>query len=276
MEPLFEAASITVRAGGKTILDSVSFDSGPGRMIALIGPNGAGKSTLLRALAGEIKPQSGQIRLRGKDIASYAPDALALRRAVLSQSTSVAFPFTAGEIVRMGIDQRRAREAEPLVAAALAELELDELADRTINSLSGGEQQRVHFARVLAQLDVGERHEGNGVLLLDEPTNGLDLSHQLGMVDAIKRRVRNGALAIAVFHDLNLATLVSDHIVVIDDGRIVCRGRPDETITGPVLERVFSVATTVGQSPPPGVPFVLPQVMTPLRATSRPQASPPA
>ena len=129
---------------------------------------------------------------------------------------------------------------------------------------------------MLAQLALGEEREGSGVLLLDEPTTGLDLSHQLGMVEAIKRRVSHGTLAIAVFHDLNLATLVADHIVVLDHGRIDCQGPPDETITNAVLERVFGVATAVGRSPPPGTPFVLPQVMTPLRATFPRRVFPPA
>jgi iron complex transport system ATP-binding protein len=176
----------------------------------------------------------------------------------------------------MGVDQRRGPQIEALVAEVPAELELDDLADRAITSLSGGEQQRAHFARVLAQLAIGEERDGSGVLLLDEPTNGLDLSHQLGMVEAIKRRVRRGTLAIAVFHDLNLSTLVADPIVVLDRGRIDCQGSPNETITNVVLERVFGVATAVGRGPPPGTPFVLPQVMMPVRTAFPPQASPPA
>jgi iron complex transport system ATP-binding protein len=261
MSPLFEAASISVRVGPKRLLDNVSLSFDRGQTVALIGPNGAGKSTLLRVLSGELKQRSGHVRLQGRELASYPPQDLALHRAVLSQQVDTAFPFTVADIVRMGVNHGHSSKIEMLIDATLAELDLHDLAHRPITTLSGGERQRAHFARVLVQLAYGQEHDGCGILLLDEPAASLDLRHQIGMLEAIRRRAEGGALIVAVFHDLNLAALFADHIVVLDHGRVDSNGRPNETITDAMLERVFGIETTVGQAPAAGTPFVLPQAM---------------
>ncbi len=262
MSPVLEAASIAVRLGMNTLLDDVNLSFDRGRTVSLVGPNGAGKSTLLRVLAGELKPQSGNVRLLGRELTSYTPHRLALHRAVLSQRINIAFPFTVTDVVRMGVDHRRDAKLELLVEAALAEVDLTEFAGRVITTLSGGEQQRAHFARVLVQLDWGQDQGGAGILLLDEPTAGLDLRHQLAMLNSIKRRAERGALVITVLHDLNLAALVAEHAVVLDRGRIACNGRPEEIITAAMIERVFGIKTTVSQAPTSGKPFVLAHAMT--------------
>ena len=270
MSPVLQAQSISVRAGRKTLLADVSLSLGRGETIALVGPNGAGKTTLLRVLSGELQPQTGNVRLWDRELASFAPEALAERRAVLSQRIGVAFPFTVADIVRMGAGGRRGAATETLIDAALAEVELIDLADRTITSLSGGEQQRAHFARVLVQLAHAEERSGPGVLLLDEPTAALDLRHQLGMLDSIKRRAKAGTLVVAILHDLNLAALLAGRIIVLDRGRIDCNGPPEETITGEMLHRVFDIETTVNKAPQSGMPFVLPQSMIAAKWSSAP------
>jgi iron complex transport system ATP-binding protein len=261
MSALFEAVSASVRRGAATLLDDVSvlFDRGQG--VAVIGPNGAGKSTLLRVLSGEISPQSGYVRLNGRHLASYSPHILATHRAVLSQHVNIAFPFTVADVVRMGIKYQHDCKIERLVDATLAELGLYDLADRVITTLSGGEQQLVHFARVLVQLAYGQDQGGSGILLLDEPTASLDLHHQLRMVEVIKTRVKRGALVVAISHDLNLASLFAGRIVVLNRGRIDCEGRPEETITDEMLARVFAIETAVNREYPSGMPFVLLQDM---------------
>jgi iron complex transport system ATP-binding protein len=262
MSALLEAASIVVRAGGKPLLDGVSLSFERGRTVALVGPNGAGKSTLLRVLSGELKPQSGEVRLRRRKLESYPPQILALHRAVLSQQLNIAFPFTVADVVRMGAGPGLGPQIETLLDTILAELDFHEFADRAITTLSGGEQQRAHFARVLVQLAYGQAHDGSGILLLDEPTANLDLRHQIGILEATRRRAERGALVIAVLHDLNLAARFADHIVVLNQGRIDSEGRPNQTITAATIERVFGVKTMVSQTPPSSVPFVLPQTMT--------------
>jgi iron complex transport system ATP-binding protein len=262
MITVISAENITVRIGGKALLDGVSLTVATGETVALVGPNGAGKSTLTRVIAGELAPSGGSVTLKGKPLAGYAPRELAQHRAVLSQSTTVAFPFTVGEVVRMGAGDRGGRHVDDLADQALADVDLAAFRDRIITTLSGGEQQRAHFARVLVQLAVGEDAHGPGVLLLDEPTASLDLRHQLDLLEAVRRCAARGVAVVAILHDLNLATLAADRIVVLDGGRVAAEGPPATTITDELLVRVFKVAASVGQAPPPGTPFVLPHTMS--------------
>jgi len=262
MSPVLEAESISVLLGSKTLLDHINLSFTPGEAVALVGPNGAGKSTLLRVLAGELKPRFGCVRLDGQELVSYSPQRLAEHRAVLSQQVNIVFPFTVADVVRMGAGQQRAEKTEAVVEATLTELDLLDLAGHAITTLSGGERQRAHFARVLVQLACGQSLGGLGILLLDEPTNSLDLRHQLGMLEILRRRATQGALVIAVFHDLNLASVFATRIVVLDHGRIDCDGRPDETITDRMLKRVFGIEMAASKATASTAPFVLPQTMT--------------
>jgi iron complex transport system ATP-binding protein len=262
MKPVLTAAAVSVRIGAKRLLDDIDLSFEPGEAVALVGPNGAGKSTLLRVLSASLKLHAGEIRLNGRELSSYPPEALALHRAVLSQQTDVAFPFAVADIVRMGIGRRRNAETERLVDAVLAELDLLNIAERAVTTLSGGEQQRVHIARVLAQLSFGQQRSGCGILLLDEPTSNLDLRHQLAVFRAVQRRARHGVLVVSVLHDLNLACMFARRIIVLDHGSVDSDGPPAEIISNRMLARVFGIETAVGLAPAPGIPFVLPQTMT--------------
>ncbi|MGE0752865.1 MAG: heme ABC transporter ATP-binding protein [Variibacter sp.] len=257
MTAVLEAHAVTVQAGRKTILDAVSLAITGGETLALVGPNGAGKSTLLKVLSGELRPASGHVTLHGLPIATYAPQTLAQHRAVLSQSVTVAFPFTVGEIVAMGAGESARRKRDAMVAAALADVDLADYGGRIITTLSGGEQQRAHFARVLVQLTCGEAMHGPGILLLDEPTASLDLRHQLALIAAAQRCAARGTAVIAVLHDLNLAVMLGQRIVVMDRGRIAGDGAPRDIVTDDMLARVFQVSGAVGRAPS-NAPFVLP------------------
>jgi iron complex transport system ATP-binding protein len=264
MKPTLEATSISVHAGARRLLDGVTLSFAAGECVAMVGPNGAGKTTLLRVLAGELRANHGRVALKGRPVGSYAARELAENRAVLSQHISVAFPFTVDEVVRMGSGDRRGPWIETLAAGALAAVDLASLGERIITTLSGGEQQRVHFARILVQLACGEAVNGPGVLLLDEPTASLDLRHQLECLDAARRCAARGATVIAIMHDLNWAARFADRVVVIDRGCIVADGSPHETITTTMIERVFQVSVGVGDPLPRGVPAVLPHAMMPV------------
>jgi iron complex transport system ATP-binding protein len=172
----------------------------------------------------------------------------------------VAFPFTVTEVVRMGGGGRRGRGVDALVEHALADVELDGFQDRIIGTLSGGEQQRVHLARVLVQLACCEAQCGPGVLMLDEPTANLDLRHQLDIVATTRRCAARGVAVIAILHDLNLAAIAADRLVVLDRGRVAADGPPRDTITEAMLDRVFGVTGAVCDAPPAGMPLVLPHV----------------
>ncbi|RTL52867.1 MAG: heme ABC transporter ATP-binding protein [Bradyrhizobiaceae bacterium] len=260
---LLEAASVSVRIGKAMLLDSINVALHGGETVAIVGPNGAGKSTLLRALSGDRSCSTGEVRLKGRALASFTPRELAQHRAVLSQHVNVGFPFTVEDIVAMGAGDRRREQAQPLIDAAIGELDLETLRQRELPTLSGGEQQRAHFARVLVQLSCGEQEHGPGVLLLDEPTSSLDLRHQIGLLEIARQRARTGVAVIAVLHDLNLAVRFADRLIVLSGGRLHADGRTAETVTTDLIKTVFKVETPVGFDD--GQPFILPQRMTPLR-----------
>jgi len=253
-----EVNSLSVRVGLKRLLDGVSFKVAQGETVAVIGPNGAGKSTLLRTLSGEIAPSDGAILLKGRAPQSWHPRDLALRRAVLSQNITVTFPFTVIDVVRMGAGDRRGKAIDAMAEAALAAVDLFDFQNRIIGTLSGGEQQRVHFARVMVQLACGEEEHGPGILLLDEPTASLDLRHQLDLVSVAKQCAARGTTTIAIVHDLNLAALMAGRVIVLSHGRLAADGTPADTINDETLGDVFGVASAVGLMPDAGMPFVLP------------------
>jgi iron complex transport system ATP-binding protein len=260
MSAILDARSVTMTIGGATLVDAIDLHVGAGETIAIAGPNGAGKSTLLRLLSGDLRPVRGAIQLKQRDLRSYAPQELARRRAVLSQHVNVTFPFTVEEIVQMGtVDSPRAA-ARQLVDAALHEVGLESFSHRQMPTLSGGEQQRAHFARVLVQLACGEARHGPGVLLLDEPTSSLDLRHQIDLVETARGRARNGTAVIAILHDLNLAMRFADRIVLLHHGRLAADGSPAETITAERIREIFDVDAAVERTER-GVPFLLPQTM---------------
>ncbi|MGE3989840.1 heme ABC transporter ATP-binding protein [Pseudorhodoplanes sp.] len=264
MTALVEAVGVGVRLPGKVLIEDVSLRIAPGAAVAMIGPNGAGKSTLLRVISGDRAPSSGAIRLKGRTPAEYGPRELALRRAVLAQSVSVAFPFSVVEVVRMGAGERTGKAIEAMIETALAEVDLLGMCDRIVNTLSGGEQQRAHFARVMVQLACGEARHGPGLLLLDEPTASLDLRHQLDLLSAARRCVARGVTVIAVLHDLNLAAMFADRILVLKEGRIVRDGAPVQTITESNVADVFGVASAINVMPRESIPFSLPHSARPL------------
>jgi iron complex transport system ATP-binding protein len=263
MNALVEAVGVSVRLPGKVLIEDVSLQITPGSAVAMIGPNGAGKSTLLRVISGDRVPSAGAIRLKGRTPADYGPYELALRRAVLAQSVSVAFPFSVVEVVRMGAGERTGPAIETKVEAALSEVDLLGMRDRIVNTLSGGEQQRTHFARVMVQLACGESRFGPGLLLLDEPTSSLDLRHQLDLLSAAKRCVARGVTVVAVLHDLNLAAMFADRVLVMKNGRIVRDGSPAQTITERNVSDVFGVTSAIGVLPSASIPFSLPHSARP-------------
>ena len=261
MTAVYDLSGVGVRIRSATLLDAVSLRITAGETVAIVGPNGAGKSTLMRILSADLAATSGMVMLKGQPITCYRAEELAANRAVLSQHVQVNFPFTVAEVVRMGGGRQPRAVVEPLAVAALAEAELDGFTSRELPTLSGGEQQRAHFARVLVQLACGEASHGPGVLLLDEPTSSLDMRHQINLLESARRRARQGTAVVAVLHDLNLAARFADRVLVVRQGKLVADGAPAATITDDLLGRVFEVEAQVGTTPE-GLPFVLPQQMT--------------
>lgn len=251
------ADNVSVQLGGRLVVEGASLAVLPGRVTALIGPNGAGKSSLMAALAGDMPCETGQATLDGTELSRMKPADLARRRAVLAQSTELAFPFSVAEVVRLGLPQGLPRgEGDAAVARALAAVDMAGAGPRSCAALSGGERQRVHFARVLAQLAAAPDGRPR-YLLLDEPTASLDLAHQLAALEIARDHAKRGGGALAVLHDVNLAAMAADEIVAMKAGRIVARGAPAEVLTDANVRAVYDVEAAVGVAPPG--PFLLPQ-----------------
>ncbi|MFG1478091.1 heme ABC transporter ATP-binding protein [Xanthobacter sp. V4C-4] len=254
----YRAEAVRVVAGGRVLLQGVSLTVRPGTVTVLVGPNGAGKSTLLKAMSGEQRLAGGRVRLDGVDIAALAPLELARRRAVLPQAAEVAFAFSVAEVVTVGL--LGGADGAARTARLLRQVDLPGFADRRYDSLSGGERQRVQLARVLAQLECGVAGRA-GYLFLDEPTASLDLAHQLTVLRLARAHADAGGGVLAVLHDLNLAAMVADRLVVLAHGGLIAEGGVAEVITDDVLQRAFGVRVRVGVAPPG--PFVLPQNVVP-------------
>lgn len=251
------AQEISVMLGRKQVLAGVSFAAEAGRLTAIVGPNGSGKTTLMRALTGDL-PCNGRVTLGGREIATMTPEILARRRGVLQQATALSFPFTVAEVVRIGIETRGER-ADALVSAALAAVDLAGFSGRLYQHLSGGEQQRVQLARVLAQVWQPLDDEGARWLMLDEPVSSLDIAHQLTVMRLAADYARRGGGVIAVMHDLNLTALLADHVVLLAAGEVLAQGSPAEVFTDTLLSRAYGCNLQVNTAPRDGV-WILPQV----------------
>jgi iron complex transport system ATP-binding protein len=256
---VIRAERVSFSVGAARLVDDVSLEIRPGRMIALVGPNGAGKSTLLRMLAGELRPTDGRVSLEGKALGAWNATLLARRRAVVSQAAQVDFPMSAAEIVALGRIPHagtcdRARH-DGLVRQALVAADAAGLAARAYATLSGGEQQRVQFARALAQiLDAPER----AYLLLDEPTASLDIAHQAQILRAARRLADLGTGVFVVLHDLNLAAAHADAVVLLSRGRIAASGAPDDVLTAETIGNVYDWPVTRFVPPGAARPVIVP------------------
>lgn len=241
--PAIEAENLTVRIGTATIVDSVSLSADPGTWTTIIGPNGAGKTTLLHAVAGQVRA-SGTARLLGHPADQMNRRERARRVAIVPQDPVIPIGMTVAHYVLLGRTAQLAplaRETDSdLVAVdrALNQLDLDDLANRPIETLSGGERQRAVLARALVQ--------DAPLLLLDEPTSALDIGHQqevLELVDQLRRRL--GLTVLATMHDLTLAAHHADDVVLMRTGRVVNQGPPSSVLTTSNLSDLYDAEVEV-------------------------------
>ena len=253
---MLEATDIHYTIGDTRILQDVAISVDAGEMVALCGPNGAGKSTLLRILSGEVTASSGEVRFRDTPIEQWPTATLAQSRAKLSQESQLTFSFRVSEVVEMGrFPHNTPGENAQIIADCMAQVDITDLANRYYTSLSGGEKQRVHLARVLAQL-TSEATEPK-LLLLDEPTSALDMLHQevaLQTAHTLCREQQFGV--IVVLHDLNLAASWADRILLMKEGGVVHKGSPHEVLTHAILREVYGIDVLVLEHPKTGRPII--------------------
>jgi len=221
------------------VLREVSFGVAPGELWAILGPNGAGKSTLLRACLGLHPPQSGRIDVLGRPIADWTRRQLAQQMAWVPQGLHAGLGFTGLELVLMGRNPRLGVWGMPSrldttrALSLMAELGVEQVAQRSIDALSGGERRLLLVARALAQEPQ--------ILLLDEPTAFLDLKHQVEVLGRVKARVNRGLAALAVVHDVNHAAAFADKVLLLKGGRVLAWGSPESVMTTEVLEQLYEL-----------------------------------
>ncbi len=252
------ATDISLSLQGKMILKAIDFDSAPGQLTAIVGPNGSGKTSLLRVMTGE-EQGGGRTMLNGVDVTRTNAPRLAQMRGVLPQSNRVAFPFKAIEVVRIGHHAGIYAEQSDIPERALQAVGLAGFGPRFYQELSGGEQQRVQLARVLAQV-WQPRHNGQpSWLFLDEPVASLDIGHQLAIMTLAKDFSTRGGGVVVVMHDLNLTAMFADQVVLMQAGEIIARGAPNKVLTDDTLSQAYNCLIRTNTRPSAEVPFVLPQ-----------------
>lgn len=233
------AEQVSWTRSGRLVLGGVTMQPDAGSTVGLLGPNGSGKSSLLRLLAGVDRPSAGRVELDGAPLAAMPRRAVARRVAMVAQHSDTELHITVRDVVRLGRTPHTSMiggdgDGDAVVAAALAATGLTSMTERLWHTLSGGERQRVQIARALAQ---DPDH-----LLLDEPTNHLDIAHQLEILALVRRL---DVTAVVALHDLNLAAMFCDRIVVLSGGTVVAAGTPEQVLTEALVRSVYGVPCTV-------------------------------
>lgn len=243
---MLRAENITVHLGPRRIINGASLTVNDRDMIAVVGPNGSGKSTLIRTLAGILAPRSGRVTLDDHTLRTWPRRKLARRLGMLAQSAETPALTTVRDHVGLGRHAHRTifrgdpRADALAIQSAMHRCEIDHLAQRRVDQLSGGERQRVRLATLLAQ--------NPGILLLDEPLTGLDIEHQLSLLELLRRlNAEDGRAVVCVLHDLDLALRYFPRIIVLHDGRIVGDGPPAHVLCPRLFASVFRVEGRLGR-----------------------------
>jgi len=250
--------NIACRYDAANVLENIDFSAKGGDFIGVVGPNASGKSTLLKSISKVLKPHTGVVLLNERDVYTFKSAEIAKNLAVVPQESVISFAFTALEVVLMGrtphLNRFEMESTQDLIIAQKS-MELTNtwyLAERPIDTLSGGEKQRIIIARALTQEP--------RVLLLDEPTDHLDINHQIEILDLIKRLSKEKEMVVVgVFHDLNIASQYCDRLILLHKGRIFAAGGAGDVLTGENIEKVYGVKVTVKQDDVSGKLLIHPQ-----------------
>ena len=253
---MLEIKNLVCRYGDKEVIKDISFSVNQGEILGIIGPNGAGKTTLFRAISRVINPVNGQINYQGRDLLAMPLAHRAREIAVLPQLLQIVFPYRVDDFIALGrlphlgrLESLKNSDKE-IINQAIKRTNIEELQDRLITEVSGGELQRILLAQALAQQPK--------LLLLDEPTTHLDIGHQVEVMDLIKQLNQQEKLTIMmVLHDLNLAGEYCDRLILMNQGRIHSIGTPAEVLTYQNIEAVYHTVVVVRENPISGKPYVI-------------------
>lgn len=246
---MLAANNISYAINGKMLLNDVSVAFNKGRLNLIIGPNGAGKSTLVKVISHQLKPKRGEVMYGGQNVAGLSTIALARMRAVLSQNIDIVFPLTVREVVLMGRYPHFSGSPQAADIAACDEamefFGVSHMADRDYMTLSGGEKQRTHFARVAAQIWYPQKSSPR-FLILDEPLTYLDIYYQFDFMEKIKTLIsKSDLVVVGVVHDLNLAARYGDHITILHDGKLLASGAKEDVLTKENIKTAFNIDTVI-------------------------------
>lgn len=254
---MITAKELCVGYGGKDVVKDFSYNFEKGSIVTIIGPNGSGKSTILKALSRLLDHSKGSIEINDKNIKCYKPHLLSQSMAILSQVNTSPADFTVKDLVGFGRApykkwyQVNSKEDENIVKWAIEITKLENLKDKKVSCLSGGERQRAWIAMALSQKPE--------ILLLDEPTTYLDISHQFEVMELVKKLNKKlGITVVMVLHDLNQASLYSDKICVIKDGKLVSSGVPEKVLTKRLIKDVYNVNVSIDNDERTGKPTIIP------------------
>lgn len=246
---MIQAKNITYKIGSKTILKDISANFEAGKINLILGPNGAGKSTLVKVICNQLKPQEGTVFYEGLNIRKTSVAELAKVRAVLSQNTELAFPLKVKEVVMMGryphFSVNPTTKDENAIQEAMRFFDVDEMADRDYLTLSGGEKQRVHFARVVSQIWYPSEN-GCRYLILDEPLTFLDVHYQFQFMHKLRELLKQKDLVIVgVVHDLNLAAKFADHLVLLNHGELLAAGSKEKVLNAENMKAAYRLEPVI-------------------------------
>lgn len=245
---MFYAFDVSFSRRKRSVISDINLELRTGELTVVIGPNGAGKSTLLKLLTGDLKPTSGKVWFDGHSLQEWSVRDLANRRAVLSQSTNLVFPFTVHEVISLALPEAiYAEDKLAVIQDILNMFDLNGFEHRLFQELSGGEQQRVHLARVVCQLKCGEVNKPK-LLFLDEPVSSLDIKHQINVLTTVRNLLSPHLGAFVILHDLNLAAAFADRIIIIHEGRIVANDTMANALKSDTLSEVFGIGMRVMRS----------------------------
>ena len=255
---MISAKHISLSANGRKLLNKVSLEVIPGSFTAIAGPNGAGKTSLLKVLSGESSTYEGVIGINGTVIKKYSVADLSKVRAVLPQSSHLQFPFSVRQIVEMGKQHYSSIAAQhrTLMNEVMELTGITGWSERNYLTLSGGEQQRVQLARVMAQ--VWETKSYPRYILLDEPTSSLDIAQQQLIVNLVKQACERNIGVLAIVHDLNQVAQFADKLYFLKEGSIVAQGNPKEVFTKSIIEETFCCRVNVYHDPCTDCPYIVP------------------
>lgn len=248
------ARDLSMGYGDSNVLEGLDLELPSGKVTAIVGPNGCGKSTLLAGLSRLHKPSAGAVLLDGKAISQLPTRAVAQKLALLPQEAVAPDGLTVAELIRFGrqphqrLLQQWSEHDQAIVEAALQVADLADLANRPLQSMSGGQRQRAWIAMAIAQ--------DTPLLLLDEPTSALDLGHQIEVFDLIRQLAAAGKTIVMVVHDLSSACRYADHLVAMHGGRIVAAGSPAQVVTPELVQTLYGVHCTLLRDPLHGTPII--------------------